>query len=400
MQLAANVTSGDHVDWHAINWKHVYRTVKNLRQRIFRASRAGDLTRVRSLQRLMLKCRANVCESVRRVTQMNQGKDTPGVDHMLILTPEERGQLCEQLSQLDLHRVRPVRRVYIPKRQGKRPLGIPTVVDRCVQAMVKNALEPFWEARFERSSYGFRPGRGCHDAIERIFTLARPNTTRPWVLDADIEGAFNNIGHSALGQAVGNFPARELIQRWLKAGYVEDEMLHPTDTGVPQGGVISPLLLNVALHGMEQALGIQYTPKGVLRGTYALVKYADDLAVLCPTQEKAIEAQDILGQWLSGRGLRLSDEKTHIRHLRDGFNFLSFNIRHYPVPKSSRSGYKLLIKPSPEAIQDVKRTLRGIWAEARRVAHGRADQRDESGDQRLEQLLPYWGVQGDVHQLG
>jgi RNA-directed DNA polymerase len=135
---------------------------------------------------------------------MNQGKDTPGVDQMLVLTPEERGRLCDQLSQLDLHRVHPVRRVYIPKRKGKRPLGIPTIVDRFVQAMVKNALEPFWEARFEGISYGFRPGRGCHDAIEKLFHLARPNTTRPWILDADIEGAFNNIGHSNLVQAIGN----------------------------------------------------------------------------------------------------------------------------------------------------------------------------------------------------
>jgi RNA-directed DNA polymerase len=156
MQHAVNVTSGNPVDWHSIDWKHVYRTVKNLRQRIFRASRAGDLTRVRSLQRLMLRCRANVFASVRRVTQVHQGKDTPGVDQRLVLTPEERGRLCDQLSHLDLYRVHPVRRVYIPKRKGKRPLGIPTIVDRCVQAMVKNALEPFWEARFEGISYGFR----------------------------------------------------------------------------------------------------------------------------------------------------------------------------------------------------------------------------------------------------
>jgi RNA-directed DNA polymerase len=361
MQLAANVTSGDPLDWHATNWKQVYATVKNLRQRIFRASREGDLKRVRSLQQLMLRCRANVLESVRRVTMMNQGKDTPGVDQMLVLTPEERGRLCDQLSQLDLHHVQPVRRVYIPKRKGQRPLGIPTIVDRCVQAMVKNALEPFWEARFEGSSYGFRPGRGCHDAIGRLFTLTRPNTTRPWILDADIEGAFNNIGHAALVKAIGNFPARELIKQWLKAGYIEDEMLHSTDAGVPQGGVISPVLLNVALHGMEQALGMQYTPKGELRGTYALVRYADDFAVLCPTQEKAIEAREMLSQWLRVRGLRLSDEKTHIRHLREGFNFLAFNIRHYPMPNSSRSGYKLLIKPSPEAIKEAKRKLKCIW---------------------------------------
>jgi RNA-directed DNA polymerase len=272
MQLAANVTPGHPGDWHAIDWKQVYRTVKNLRQRIFRASRAGDLKRVRSLQRLMLRCRANVFASVRRVTQVNAGKDTPGVDQRLILTPEERGRLCDELTRLDLHQVHPVRRVSIPKRNGKRPLGIPTIVDRCVQAMVKNALEPFWEARFEGISYGFRPGRGCHDAIQRAFTFARPNTTRPWVLDADIEGAFTHIGHAALLQAIGHFPARELIKQWLKAGYVEDEMLHPTEAGVPQGGVVSPLLLHVALHGMEQALGTSYTPRGVLRGTYAVVR--------------------------------------------------------------------------------------------------------------------------------
>ncbi len=158
MQHAANVTSGDVLDWHAIDWKRVYRTVKNLRQRLFRASREGDLRRVRSLQRLMLRCTANVLDSVRRVTQVNQGKQTAGVDQVVTTTPEERGALCRKLLSLELHKVHPVRRVSIPKKKGKRPLGIPTIADRCVQAMVKNALEPFWEARFEGISYGFRPG--------------------------------------------------------------------------------------------------------------------------------------------------------------------------------------------------------------------------------------------------
>jgi RNA-directed DNA polymerase len=361
MQHAANVTSGDPIDWHAIDWKRVYWHVKNLRQRIFRASRDGDLKKVRSLQRLLLRSRANVLESVRRVTQVNHGKSTPGTDQVVVTTPEERGALCTQLNHLERHMVHPVRRVYIPKRKGTRPLGIPTIVDRCVQAMVKNALEPFWEARFEGISYGFRPGRGCHDAIQKIFCLARPNTTRPWVVDADIEGAFDNIGHAALLQAIGNFPARGLIQQWLKAGYMEDKRLHPTETGVPQGGVISPLLLNVALHGMEHALGISYTSRGTLRGAYALVRYADDLAVFGPTQEQAIEAKELLAQWLRTRGLRLSEAKTHIRHLTEGFNFLGFNIRHYPAPQSSRSGFKLLIKPSQDSIQRLQRTLKGLW---------------------------------------
>ena len=156
MQPAANVTSGAILDWQAIDWKRVYRIVKNLRQRIFRASREGDLRKVRSLQRLMLRCRSNVLERVRRVTQVNQGKHTPGIDKILVKTPEARGALCRKLSRLELHKVHPVRRVYIPKKKGRRPLGIPTIEDRCVQAMVKNALEPYWEARFEGISYGFR----------------------------------------------------------------------------------------------------------------------------------------------------------------------------------------------------------------------------------------------------
>jgi RNA-directed DNA polymerase len=146
-----------------------------------------------------------------------------------------------------------------------------------------------------------------------------------------------------------------------RSGVVEEEVLYPTDIGVPQGGVISPLLLNIALHGMEQALGISYSPKGVLRGTYALVSYADDLAVLCPTKPAAIEAQHLLATWLGTRGLRLSEPKTHIRHLTEGFDFLGLNIPHYPTPHSSRSGYKLLIKPSKDSIQQIRRKFNGLW---------------------------------------
>jgi len=152
------------------------------------------------------------------------------------------------------------------------------------------------------------------------------------VLDADIEGAFDNIGHTALVKAIGNFPARELIKQWLKAGYMEEDMWHATDAGVPQGGVISPLLLNVALHGMEQALGSYYTPRGTFRGTYALVRYADDVAIFCPTHAEAMVAKTLLAQWLAPRGLRWSAAKTHIRHLTEGFDFLGFHIRHYPAP--------------------------------------------------------------------
>jgi RNA-directed DNA polymerase len=187
----ANGTKGL-TDWNSVNWRKANRVVRNLRQRIFRATREGNLNKVHSLQKLMLRSYANTLISVRRVTQVNTGKDTAGVDKVVVKTPAARGKLVDYLSTYQPWRVKPVRRVYIPKSNAKlRPLGIPTIIDRCLQAKVKNALEPHWEARFEGSSYGFRPGRGCHDAIGKIYLLARPNKRKKWVVDADITGAFD-----------------------------------------------------------------------------------------------------------------------------------------------------------------------------------------------------------------
>jgi RNA-directed DNA polymerase len=230
-----------HTDWNTVDWRRAERRVRNLRHRIFRASQRGDHRKVASLQKLMLRSYSNALVSVRRVTQVNAGKNTPGIDKLLVKTPRARGELVEDLRRHQPWRASPVRRVYIPKASGRmRPLGIPTMIDRATQAIVKNALEPFWEARFEGSSYGFRPGRGCHDAIARIYAIACPNKRKRWVLDADVEGAFDNIGHTALLKAIGPFPARELIAQWLKAGYVEMGTLHQTEAGTPQGGVMTP----------------------------------------------------------------------------------------------------------------------------------------------------------------
>jgi RNA-directed DNA polymerase len=180
-------------DWDAIDWRAANRVVRNLRHRIFRAGQAGDFRKVSSLQKLMLRCRSNTLLSVRRVTQTNAGKNTPGVDKVVVKTPAARGKLVDHMSTYQPWRVSPARRVYIPKSNGKlRPLGIPTVIDRCLQARVKNALEPYWESQFEGSSYGFRPGRGCHDAIAKIYLLARPNKRKKFVVDADIKGALNH----------------------------------------------------------------------------------------------------------------------------------------------------------------------------------------------------------------
>ncbi len=351
-------------DWSSVNWRKANRLVRNLRQRIFRASQTGDLKKAHALQKLMLRSYANTLVSVRQVTQVNKGRNTAGVDKLVIKTPAARGRLVDFLCTAQPWRAHPVRRVYIPKannRRKLRPLGIPTVLDRCLQARVKQALEPFWEARFESSSYGFRPGRSCHDAIGRLFLHARPDRRKKWVVDADIKGAFDAIDQTTLLDAIGSFPGRELIKQWLKAGYMEEGIVHDTPTGTPQGGVVSPLLLNVALHGMEAALGISYDHHGSVQGPRALVKYADDFVVLCETREDAEEVIGILTTWLAQRGLVLSPEKTRIVHLTEGFDFLGFHIQHYKAAHTSRWGYKLLITPSKDAIQRVRQKLRTVW---------------------------------------
>ena len=302
-------------DWNAIDWHQQERRVRNLRQRIFRATRAGEWKRVRSLQKLMLRSRANRLVSVRRVAQLNQGKNTPGVDKVLLKTPAARGRMVDHLAHYQLWTAKPARRVYIAKANGKlRPLGIPVMIDRCIQSMIKNALEPSWEARFEGCSYGFRPGRGCHDAIEKIYGLARPNKRKKWILDADIKGAFDNISHEYLLTTIGRVPGCELIKQWLKAGYVDKGVFHETEAGTPQGGVISPLLANIALHGMEEALEIKHRKRGELDSKRAIVRYADDFCVFCESQEDAEASKQILTEWLSKRGLVLSPEKTQVVH--------------------------------------------------------------------------------------
>ena len=350
-------------DWDTVDWRKAQRLVRGLRQRIFRAAQAGEQKKVRSLQKLMLRSYSNILMSVRRVTQVNAGKNTPGVDKLVVKTPQARGRLVDDLAAFQPWKSKPVRRVYIPKSNGKqRPLGIPTVMDRCFQAMVKNALEPEWEAKFEGTSYGFRPGRGCHDAMTKIYFLACPHRRKKWILDADIKGAFDNISHDFLLNALGQVPGRELIKQWLKAGVMEEGVFHETPLGTPQGGVISPLLLNVALHGMEAALGVRYNAKGHTTGERAVVRYADDFVVCCETREDALRVKDVLlPPWLAERGLSLSEEKTRIVHLTEGFDFLGFNVRHYAAPLTSRTGYKLLIRPSKESVNGLRKKVRDAW---------------------------------------
>src|SRR5215469_4951931 len=357
----ANGPEGELLDWSSIDWREAGEDVRRLRRRIFAASQAGDLKRVRNLQKLMLRSRANALVSVRRVTELNAGRATAGVDGRTVLLDPQKAELADWVQRRSAPwRPKPVKRAYIPKGNGKRRgLGIPVIVDRAMQARTLNALEPEWEARFEPRSYGFRPGRGCHDAISAIFaTVKGSDTKRRWILDADLAAAFDRIDHGHLLQDLGQFPARGLIAGWLKAGVVENGWFTPTEEGTPQGGVISPCLMNVALHGMEDAAAVRYLPPGrstarAAPGSPVLIRYADDLVVLCHSREQAEQAKARLAAWLAPRGLAFNEDKTNIVTVEDGFDFLGFNIRRY--------GGKLLIKPGKAAMLRIRQRLSTEW---------------------------------------
>ena len=256
--------------WDCVDWRRQEEQVRRLRGRIFKAVQEGDWPPARNLQKLMLRSWANTLVSVRQVTQRNTGRRTAGIDGLVALTSQARAEMAVRVhATIGLHQPSPVRRVYVPKARDKakmRPLGIPVIADRCHQARVRNALEPEWEARFEPRSYGFRPGRGCHDAIESLFNALHGKSKRVWILDADLAGAFDKISHEHLLEKLGGFPAREMIAGWLKAGVFEaGKGFAPTGEGTPQGGIISPLLLNIALHGLEEAAGVRYHVRHLCR---------------------------------------------------------------------------------------------------------------------------------------
>jgi RNA-directed DNA polymerase len=356
-------------EWNDLVWKTIEKWVFKLQKRIYQASQRGDTRTVHNLQRLLMKSWSAKLLATRRVTQDNQGKQTAGVDGVKSLTPPQRLALAASLS---LNQpAAPARRVWIPKpgTTEQRPLAIPTINNRAAQALVKLALEPEWEAQFEPNSYGFRPGRSCHDAIEAIFqnTCHQPK----YVLDADIAKCFDRIDHRALLAKLHTFPSlRRVISRWLEAGVMDGPDLFPTHAGVPQGGVLSPLLANVALHGLETAVKKAFSrhkEQGTIHQAPQLIRYADDLVVLHTDGTIIERAQQLISAWLADMGLELKPSKTRITHTLTphnghvGFDFLGFHVRQFPVGKThagkttgrypTRLTFKTFITPSKTAQQ-------------------------------------------------
>jgi RNA-directed DNA polymerase len=346
------------VEWSQLPWRKIQKAVWKLQKRIFRAYVNGDVKKGRRLQKTLIKSYYNRLLSVRKVTQDNNGKKTAGVDKVKSLTPKQRLELAKSLK-LD-NKAKPIRRVWIPKpgKHEKRPLGIPVMRDRAAQALAKAALEPEWEAKFEENSYGFRPGRSAHDAIEAIFLQIRSKSK--FVLDADIAKCFDRINHDKLLIKLNTFPKlRKQIRAWLKADICDFEKHErtPNHQGTPQGGVISPLLSNIALHGMENRIK---QVKGA-----SLIRYADDFVIFHKNLEKLKQCQQIISEWLAQLDLEIKPEKSKIvntlHKLEDnepGFDFLGFNVRQYPVgkyqsgkkPNGETLGFKTIIKPSKESI--------------------------------------------------
>ncbi len=354
-------------EWNAIPWRQLEVRVFKLQRRIYQATTRGEVQKAHRLQKLLASSWSAKSLAVRRVTQENTGKKTAGVDGMKNLTPPKRLNL---ISDMDLHTpVKPVRRVWIdkPGTPEKRPLGIPIMHDRATQALVKLAAEPEWEAKFEPNSFGFRPGRSCQDAIQQIFlTIQR----RPrYVLDADIASCFDKIDQAALLEKMHTSPhfARP-IKEWLKAGVVDSGIFMPTDQGTPQGGVLSPLLANIALHGLEDAVQKTRGPATIVRGGKRVtnnvhcIRYADDFVVFHNTWEGIQRCKEAIQEWLQGMGLALKDAKTRFAHTLEakeecggnvGFDFLGFTVRQFPVGKDqtkTHASYKTIIKPSKSSI--------------------------------------------------
>jgi RNA-directed DNA polymerase len=343
-------------DWHAINWQKVTEEVRRLQARIVKATKEKRWGKVKALQRLLTHSFSGKALAVRRVTE-NQGKNTPGVDRMIWNTPQKKLNAIYALRQRDYH-PQPLRRIYIPKKNGKkRPLGIPVMKCRAMQALYLLALDPVAETTADPNSYGFRPGRSTADAIEQCFKVLGKQASPQWILEGDIKGCFDAISHEWL---LTHIPMEKaMLKKWLKAGYMEQHILYPTEAGTPQGGIISPVLANMTLDGLERAIreAIPPTTRKSREAKVHLIRYADDFLISGSSKELLEqEMKPLVETFLRERGLQLSPEKTIITHIEDGFDFLGQNVRKYKTGKR----HKLLIKPSKKNVATFLEKVRDI----------------------------------------
>lgn len=332
-------------NWYAVDWRRVERNVRGMQIRIAKATREGDWRRVKALQRMLTRMLSAKLYAVRRVTQ-NQGARTAGVDRELWDSPDSRWEAIGRLKRRG-YKALPLRRVFIPKANGKeRPLGIPTMRDRAMQALYLLALEPVAESTSDPNSYGFRTNRSTADAMAQIFVTISRRISAQWILEADIKGCFDYINHDWL---IDRVPMdKGILRKWLRAGLIYKGQLQATEAGTPQGGIISPTLANVTLNGLESELTAHLIARHGIKKAgklkVNLVRYADDFVITGASKEiLENEVKPWIEEFLAQRGLQLSEEKTRVVHIDDGFDFLGWNFRKY-------SG-KLLIKPSKKNAQ-------------------------------------------------
>ncbi len=373
--------SHDLGDWHAIDWHKTHQNVRRLQARIVKATQEGRWGKVKALQRLLTHSFSGKALAVKRVTE-NQGKRTAGVDGQTWDTPQKKATAIHSLQQRG-YRPQPLRRVYIPKSNGKmRPLGIPTMKDRAMQALYLLALEPIAETTGDPNSYGFRTGRSTADAIVQCHTDMSRKNSAEWVLEGDIKACFDKISHAWL---LAHIPIEKaMLRKWLKAGYMERHVLHPTEEGTPQGGLISPVLANMTLDGLEQRLRDMFPSAHAYQKAHInLVRYADDFIVTGRTKELLEqEVKPVVEQFMRERGLSLSQEKTHITHIEDGFDFLGQHIRKF--------NGKVLTMPSKKNVKTFLDKVRKIIKDNKTLSAGKLIA-------RLNPIIRGWA---SYHQFG